>query len=88
MLADTGSTVVLLQHIYTQLRNVYCVPAEIPCMKELQLLIEEMQQEGDEIFTCKYCGAPTKYAPEDQSPPADYCHESDHGLTEGSEQTS
>jgi len=30
-------------------------------------------------FTCKYCGAPSWLDPHDQTPPPDYCHESDHG---------
>ena len=29
--------------------------------------------------TCLFCGAPSWYDPSDQSPPPDYCHESDHG---------
>lgn len=31
-----------------------------------------------EAFTCRYCGSPTDVDPSDQTPPADYCHESDH----------
>ena len=30
-------------------------------------------------FKCVFCGRPSWYAPEDQTPPPDYCHESDHG---------
>jgi hypothetical protein len=30
-------------------------------------------------FTCKFCGAPSWIEPSDQTPPPDYCHESDHG---------
>lgn len=30
-------------------------------------------------YICKYCGAPSWVDPSDQMPPADYCHESDHG---------
>lgn len=30
-------------------------------------------------FTCKYCGRPSHLDPVDQTPPVDYCHESDHG---------
>jgi hypothetical protein len=33
-------------------------------------------------FTCKFCGAPSWVDPADQEPPADYCHESDHGTPE------
>jgi hypothetical protein len=29
--------------------------------------------------TCRYCGQPSWLEPIDQSPPPDYCHESDHG---------
>ena len=29
--------------------------------------------------TCRFCGAPSWCDPSDQSPPPDYCHESDHG---------
>ena len=32
--------------------------------------------------TCLFCGAPSWYDPSDQSPPPDYCHESDHGEPE------
>lgn len=31
-------------------------------------------------FICKFCGLPSYIDPADQSPPPDYCHESDHGL--------
>jgi len=30
-------------------------------------------------YTCKFCGAPSWIDPSEQSPPPDYCHESDHG---------
>lgn len=30
-------------------------------------------------YRCKFCGAPSWYDPTDQTPPPDYCHESDHG---------
>ena len=30
-------------------------------------------------FTCLFCGMPSWVDPSDQSPPPDYCHESDHG---------
>lgn len=30
-------------------------------------------------YRCQFCGQPSWYAPEDQTPPPDYCHESDHG---------
>ena len=30
-------------------------------------------------YRCMYCGAPSWYPPIDQTPPPDYCHESDHG---------
>jgi len=33
-------------------------------------------------FTCRFCGAPSWFDPADQSLPADYCHESDHGEAE------
>ena len=33
-------------------------------------------------FTCKYCGRPSYLEPIDQSPPPDYCHESDHGIAD------
>ncbi|CBL45367.1 hypothetical protein HDN1F_35350 [gamma proteobacterium HdN1] len=33
-------------------------------------------------YTCKYCGAPSWLEPCDQTPPPDYCHESDHGEEE------
>lgn len=31
---------------------------------------------------CKFCGALSWVAPEDQEAPPDYCHESDHGSRE------
>lgn len=30
-------------------------------------------------YTCQYCGRPSWLEPNDQTPPPDYCHESDHG---------
>ena len=30
----------------------------------------------------KFCGTPSWYDPIDQTPPADYCHPSDHGEPE------
>ena len=30
-------------------------------------------------YKCVYCGAASWVDPSDQSPPPDYCHESDHG---------
>jgi len=32
-------------------------------------------------YRCKYCGCPSWIEPVDQTPPPDYCHESDHGET-------
>jgi len=29
---------------------------------------------------CRFCGAPSRIAVEDQVPPPDYCHPSDHGM--------
>lgn len=34
---------------------------------------------GEAPYTCKYCGAPSRVDPADQYPPADVCHEVDHG---------
>lgn len=33
----------------------------------------------DHPHRCRYCGAGSYLDPADQSPPPDYCHESDHG---------
>lgn len=33
-------------------------------------------------FTCRFCGRPSWVDPSDQTPPPDYCHESDHGEPE------
>lgn len=30
-------------------------------------------------YRCIFCGAPSWVDPSDQTPPPDYCHESDHG---------
>jgi hypothetical protein len=38
--------------------------------------------EHEAPFSCKYCGRPSWVDPSDQSPPPDYCHESDHGTVE------
>jgi len=35
---------------------------------------------GDFVYDCVYCGAPSLVDPSDQSPPRDYCTESDHGF--------
>ena len=42
----------------------------------------KMEMQGKPPFICKFCGAPSWVDPADQSPPADYCHESDHGSRE------
>ena len=34
---------------------------------------------GNLVYHCVYCGAPSFVDPSDQSPPRDYCSESDHG---------
>ena len=33
-------------------------------------------------YRCKYCGAQSEVHPQDQRPPPDYCHESDHRIDE------
>lgn len=35
---------------------------------------------GKAPYTCRYCGRPSWLEPVDQSPPPDYCHDSDHGM--------
>lgn len=34
------------------------------------------------LYTCQFCGGLSYVDPSDQSPPPDYCHESDHGEPE------
>lgn len=46
---------------------------------ESDFLIAEKQQAP---FTCEYCGLPSWIDRSDQSRPADYYHESDHGTAE------
>ena len=41
--------------------------------------LNNVKDRQDPPYTCKYYGAPSFYPPEDQYPPPDYCHESDHG---------
>lgn len=36
-----NNPIALLQHTYSQLRNVYCVPENLAYMKELQQLIQK-----------------------------------------------
>lgn len=36
------------------------------------------KDEIEELYTCKHCGMPSCFDPLDQTPPLDYCHESDH----------
>ena len=48
--------------------------------KGYDLIVWDDVQEEEEVFMCKYCGMPSRYPPEDQYPPPDYCHESDHGF--------
>ena len=38
--------------------------------------------EKEAPYTCQYCGQPSWLEPIDQTPPPDYCHESDHGSPE------
>lgn len=33
-------------------------------------------------YDCLFCGRPSWVDPSDQTPPPDYCHESDHGEPE------
>lgn len=40
---------------------------------------EEADEGASKLFVCKYCGMPSYLEPIDQTPPSDYCHESDHG---------
>jgi hypothetical protein len=44
---------------------------------------EEADQE--EIFVCRFCGAPSHIAPNEQQAPPDYCHPEDHGMTESNQ---
>ena len=37
------------------------------------------RETGSKPFRCVFCGAPSWLDPSDQTPPPDYCHESDHG---------
>lgn len=37
-------------------------------------------------YVCKFCGFPSWIEPSDQTPPPDYCHESDHGCQENFEE--
>lgn len=42
--------------------------------------MKQEQNEGNRPpYRCVYCGAPSWLEPSEQSPPQDYCHESDHG---------
>lgn len=36
-------------------------------------------------YRCVYCGAPSHNHPADQTPPADYCHDYEHGTYEPEE---
>lgn len=38
-------------------------------------------------YQCKFCGADSWIDPSDQTPPADYCHESDHTNNDESTQS-
>lgn len=42
--------------------------------------VNEMREENraEAPYRCPFCGAPSWVEPSDQSPPADYCGESDH----------
>jgi hypothetical protein len=54
---------------------------DIPGGTKLYAHAEEQASEPAP-YKCKYCGCPSWYDPSDQSPPPDYCHESDHGEPE------
>lgn len=45
--------------------------------KEYQ--VEETGVEKRAPYICQFCGMPSWYAPSEQTPPPDYCHEIDHG---------
>lgn len=50
------------------------------CEIKSEILFGDEMDEQIPPHTCKYCGAPSWLDESDQSPPPDYCHESDHGL--------
>ena len=50
--------------------------------KNDQIKDQELITEKTAPFTCVFCGLPSFLDPSDQSPPPDYCHESDHGTSE------
>ena len=54
-------------------------PQPQPPSQPANLLLED---DDKPMYTCKFCGAPSWYEPSEQSPPPDYCHESDHGSPE------
>lgn len=42
-------------------------------------ILKELNGHNAAPYRCVFCGSPSWYAPEDQTPPPNYCHESDHG---------
>lgn len=51
--------------------------------KWVKSMMEDLRSFRDEpAYRCKYCGAQSEVHPQDQRPPPDYCHESDHTIDE------
>lgn len=53
--------------------------ASTDAFREGHELIWGKKAPAETPFRCVFCGAPSWVDPSDQSPPPDYCHESDHG---------
>lgn len=53
------------------------LPAEY--VAKVRAAIAKATGEVQAPYTCRYCGRPSWLEPIDQSPPPDYCHDSDHG---------
>jgi hypothetical protein len=50
-----------------------------PLAVEARAAIAKAQASEPAPHRCQFCGSPSWVDPSDQSPPPDYCHESDHG---------
>lgn len=48
-------------------------------LEALRFSLSMLTEKREAPFTCKYCGSPSWLDPVDQTPPPDYCHDSDHG---------
>ena len=49
------------------------------------LPLDRRQYRPEPPYHCRFCGAPSRREPSEQTPPPDYCHPEDHGSPDDDE---